>query len=83
MTTVPVQMPKLSMAAMDATFLEWLVGDGQSVAQQQPLYTVATDKVETEVPSPATGILRYGEAETDVVYPVGARLATIEVADDE
>ncbi len=46
---------------------------------EQPLSTVATDKVEAEVPSPASGVLRHGEAETDVVYPVGAQLATIEV----
>jgi 2-oxoglutarate dehydrogenase E2 component (dihydrolipoamide succinyltransferase) len=83
MKTVPVRMPKLSMATTEGTFLEWMVGDGESVAAEQPLYTVATDKVEAEVPSPATGILRHGEAETEVVYPVGAQLAMIEVADDE
>lgn len=82
MTIVPVKMPKLSMAVTEGTFVEWLVDDGEHVTAEQPLYTVATDKVETEVPSPAAGILRHGEAETDEVYPVGTRLATIEVADD-
>ncbi|MDA8045753.1 MAG: biotin-requiring enzyme family protein [Actinomycetota bacterium] len=72
-------MPKLTMAATDATFMEWLVEDGEIVEQDQPLYTVETDKVETEVPSPATGVLRYGAVREGEVYPVGTELALIEV----
>ncbi len=75
---VPVKMPKLSMAATDGTFLEWLVADGATVTVEQPLYVVATDKVETEVPSPATGVLRHGAAEPEATYPIGAQLAVIE-----
>lgn len=78
---VPVQMPKLTMAAVDATFVEWLVADGESVAAEQPLYMVASDKAEAEVPSPAGGVLRHGEAEREVVYPVGTTLGVIEVAE--
>lgn len=81
MSEVPVQMPQLTMAAMEGTFVEWLVDDGQHVEADQPLYLVATDKVETEVPSPAAGTLRHGDAKPEGVYPVGAQLATIEVAD--
>jgi 2-oxoglutarate dehydrogenase E2 component (dihydrolipoamide succinyltransferase) len=66
------------MAATEATFLEWLVEDGARVEEEQPLYIVATDKVETEVTSPATGVLRYGSADAEVVYPVGHNLGTIE-----
>ncbi len=77
--SVPVRMPKLTMAATDATFMEWLVEDGEIVEQDQPLYTVETDKVETEVPSPATGVLRYGAVREGKVYPVGTELALIEV----
>jgi 2-oxoglutarate dehydrogenase E2 component (dihydrolipoamide succinyltransferase) len=75
---VPVRMPKLGMAAVDAMFVEWLVADGAHVAAEQPLYLVATDKVETEVPSPAAGVLRHGTAESETVYPVGTQLATID-----
>jgi pyruvate/2-oxoglutarate dehydrogenase complex dihydrolipoamide acyltransferase (E2) component len=78
---VALRMPKLTMAAVDATFLEWLVGDGEVVASEQPLYTVASDKAELEVPSPAAGVLRHGKAEPEVVYPVGAMLGAIEVSD--
>jgi pyruvate/2-oxoglutarate dehydrogenase complex dihydrolipoamide acyltransferase (E2) component len=79
--TIPVQMPKLTMAAIEATFMQWLVPDGEYVIQDQPLYVVETDKVETEVPSPGTGILRHGAAEPEQAYPVGTLVATIEVVE--
>jgi 2-oxoglutarate dehydrogenase E2 component (dihydrolipoamide succinyltransferase) len=79
--SVPVQMPKLTMAAVEGTFVQWLVDDGESVVAEQPLYLVETDKVETEVPSPASGVLRHGAAEADEVYPVGAQLGLIEAAE--
>jgi pyruvate/2-oxoglutarate dehydrogenase complex dihydrolipoamide acyltransferase (E2) component len=75
---VPVNMPKLTMAATEATFLEWLVDDGSAVTEGDPIYTVATDKVESEVESPASGVLRHGKAEFEVDYPVGTVLGTIE-----
>ncbi len=75
---VPVQMPKLTMAATEATFLEWLVGDGTEVTEGEPIYSVSTDKVETEVKSPASGVLRHGSAEFEVDYPVGTQLGAIE-----
>ena len=78
---VPVRMPKLGMAAIDGTFMEWLVADGEHVEEEQPLYLVATDKVETEILAPATGILRHGTAEPEAVYPVGTQLAVIDPAD--
>jgi 2-oxoglutarate dehydrogenase E2 component (dihydrolipoamide succinyltransferase) len=78
MTAVPIQMPKLTMAATEGTFIEWLVADGQPVQEGDPLYTVGTDKVDSEVESPATGILRHGVAEPDADYPVGHVLAIIE-----
>lgn len=77
--TVSVKMPKLTMAALDATFVEWLVHDGQEVARDQPLYLVETEKVETEVPSPASGVLRHGPAQPGTVYLVGTELGSIDV----
>lgn len=77
---VSVQVPKLTMAATDAVFLGWLVDDGATVEAQQPIYTVATDKVEVEVEAPASGVLRHGEVEEDEDYVVGHELGVIEVA---
>ncbi|MGH3253110.1 MAG: biotin/lipoyl-containing protein [Trebonia sp.] len=79
MTQVPVQMPKLNMAAVDGTFLSWLVPDGTHVQEQQVIYTAATDKVEVDIEAPATGILRHGDAVEERDYPVGTRLGVIEV----
>ncbi|HEY3684729.1 MAG TPA: biotin/lipoyl-containing protein [Streptosporangiaceae bacterium] len=76
--TVPVRVPKVTMAAVDATFLGWLVGDGTRVRELQPIYAIATDKVEVEVESPAAGVLRHGEVETDADYPVGTQVGVIE-----
>jgi 2-oxoglutarate dehydrogenase E2 component (dihydrolipoamide succinyltransferase) len=78
--TVPVQMPKLNMAAVDGTFLNWLVPDGTHVKEQQPIYAAATDKVEVDVEAPATGILRQGDAEEERDYPVGTQLGVIELS---
>jgi pyruvate/2-oxoglutarate dehydrogenase complex dihydrolipoamide acyltransferase (E2) component len=77
---VSVQVPKLTMATTEVTFLEWLVEDGQAVEEEQPIYVVATDKVENEVNAPASGILRHGTVEAEEVYPVGTEIATIELS---
>ncbi|MFG1924467.1 biotin/lipoyl-containing protein [Cryptosporangium sp. NPDC048952] len=77
---VPVNVPKLTMATTEVTFLEWLVPDGTAVTEEEPIYVVATDKVENEVNAPASGILRHGTAEPEEVYPVGTQIATIETA---
>jgi pyruvate/2-oxoglutarate dehydrogenase complex dihydrolipoamide acyltransferase (E2) component len=83
MSLVPVQMPKLTMAAIDATFQQWLVEDGQVVSQDQPLYVVETEKVETEVPSPAAGVLHHGPVEPGAVYKVGTQLGAVDVGGDD
>lgn len=75
---VPLKMPKLSMAATEATFIEWLVEDGATVTEGDPIYSVSTDKVDSEVESPASGVLRRGDAEEEVDYPVGTQLGSIE-----
>jgi 2-oxoglutarate dehydrogenase E2 component (dihydrolipoamide succinyltransferase) len=67
------------MAVDEATISEWLVQDGQRVEAGAPLYVAATDKVDNEVPSPVSGMIRLiGVA--DQTYPVGTLIAEI-VAD--
>lgn len=68
----------MTMSATEATFIEWLVDDGAMVTEGDPIYTVSTDKVESEVEAPATGILRHGDAKPEVEYPVGTQLGSIE-----
>ncbi|WP_233434609.1 lipoyl domain-containing protein [Nocardia yamanashiensis] len=71
-------MPKLDVSMTAGTFLGWLVADGAAVAEGDPLYTVGTDKVETEIPAPTGGVLRHGTAEVDSDYPVGTTLGLLE-----
>jgi pyruvate/2-oxoglutarate dehydrogenase complex dihydrolipoamide acyltransferase (E2) component len=78
MSTVPVNVPQLSMAMVEGTFIEWLVPDGATVVEQQPIYTFATDKVDVDVESPAAGVLRRGDVTDGGEYPVGYQVATIE-----
>ena len=72
-----VRIPKLGVAVEEGEITEWLCADGDFVEAGQPLYTLATDKTETEIESPIRGrISIIGEADTS--YPVGAVVATIE-----
>jgi pyruvate/2-oxoglutarate dehydrogenase complex dihydrolipoamide acyltransferase (E2) component len=71
-----IAIPKLGMSVDEATLSEWLVSDGQNVDAGTPLYVAATDKVDQEIESPATGIIRL-IGEVDTTYPVGTLVAEI------
>lgn len=73
-----IKMPKLDVAMTEGTFLGWLVPNGTSVSGGEDLYSVGTDKVETDIPAPCDGVLRYGDVEQDVTYPVGTTLGVLE-----
>ena len=78
MAKVELLMPKMGESIMEATILKWLKKPGDSIALDEAVLEIATDKVDSEVPSPVAGIL--GELlfkEGDVV-PVGGVLAIIE-----
>jgi len=77
---VAVSIPKVSMAAEEATFVEWLVPDGSTVEEGEIIYTVATDKVEVEVEAAAAGVLRQGQVEAEQVCPVGHEIGWIELS---
>ena len=71
-----IKIPKLGMAVDEATLSEWLVDDGAHVEAGAPLYVAATDKVDQEITSPASGTIRLiGEVEQ--TYPVGTLIAEI------
>ena len=71
-----IRIPKLGMAVDEATISEWLVDDGDRIEAGAPLYVAATDKVDSEVPAPVSGVVRLiGTAEE--TYPVGTLIAEI------
>ncbi len=55
---VEIRIPKLGMEMTEATLAEWLVDDGATVEQDEPVYVLETDKVENEVGAPVAGVLR-------------------------
>jgi len=76
-----VHMPALGESIDEGTVTRWLKQPGDRVTAEEPLLEVATDKVDTEIPSPATGILHRILAEENDVVAVGAELAVITDAD--
>jgi pyruvate/2-oxoglutarate dehydrogenase complex dihydrolipoamide acyltransferase (E2) component len=71
-----LKIPKLGMSMTEATIVEWLVVDGDSVQEGQPLYLLETDKTENEVPSPVAGVIKLIGA-VDETYEVGTVIAEI------
>ena len=70
-------MPKMGESIMEATILKWLKKEGENVALDEPLLEIATDKVDSEVPSPAAGILKKTLFNEGDVVQVGAVFAII------
>jgi pyruvate dehydrogenase E2 component (dihydrolipoamide acetyltransferase) len=76
--TVTVSMPQLGESVTEGTVTRWLKKEGERVEADEPLLEVSTDKVDTEIPSPASGILRGITVAEDETVAVGAPLAVIE-----
>jgi pyruvate dehydrogenase E2 component (dihydrolipoamide acetyltransferase) len=75
--SVSVTMPQLGESVTEGTVTRWLKQVGDMVQADEPLLEVSTDKVDTEIPSPATGILLAIRAGEDETIAVGAELAVI------
>jgi pyruvate dehydrogenase E2 component (dihydrolipoamide acetyltransferase) len=75
--TTPVLMPELGESVTEGTVTRWLKKVGDSVAVDEPLVEVSTDKVDTEIPSPVAGTLVSITAEEDDTVAVGGELAKI------
>ena len=76
--SVSVSMPQLGESVTEGTVTRWLKKEGERVEVDEPLLEVSTDKVDTEIPSPASGILRGITVDEDETVEVGAELAVID-----
>src|SRR5579875_597280 len=76
--SVSVSMPQLGESVTEGTVTRWLKKEGERVEADEPLLEVSTDKVDTEIPSPAAGVLREIAVGEDETVEVGAQLAVIE-----
>jgi 2-oxoglutarate dehydrogenase E2 component (dihydrolipoamide succinyltransferase) len=65
-------------SVVEGTVTKWLVKEGDSVSEDQPLCEISTDKVDTEIPSPGSGVIARLLASEGQTLPVGAALAVIE-----
>ena len=75
--TFSVTMPALGESVTEGTVTRWLKAEGDSVAIDEPLLEVSTDKVDTEIPSPVAGVLQEIVVAVDQTVAVGAELAII------
>src|SRR5262249_59913231 len=77
-----VQMPALGESVTEGTVTRWLKQEGDAVELDEPLLEVSTDKVDTEIPSPAAGVLARIIAQEDDTVAIGGELAVIGDAAD-
>jgi len=74
-------LPAMGEGVIEATINKWLVAEGAVLKEDQPLVEIATDKVDTEIPSPAAGKLVSILAPEGSVAKVGDTIAVIEISD--
>lgn len=77
MAEIEVRLPKMGESVTEATITNWLKNIGDKVAIDEPLVEVATDKVDNELPSEASGILSKRFFEKDQVAQVGDVIAIL------
>ena len=71
-----IRIPRVSVAISEATFVDVLVAEGQSVNEGDPLFVVETEKVETEIPAGASGTVHW-TGEIGTVYDIGVEIGVI------
>ena len=75
---VELVMPKLGLTMEEGSVVRWLKNEGDRIEKGEPILVVETEKVEYEVESPASGVLKKIIGQVEQVYPVGEVLAIIE-----
>ncbi|HRF25254.1 MAG TPA: E3 binding domain-containing protein [Chitinophagaceae bacterium] len=81
MAIVDLIMPKLGESIMEATILKWHKQPGDAVKMDETVLDIATDKVDSEVPSTAAGVIDAILFNVNDVVPIGAAIARIRTAD--
>src|SRR6267154_38584 len=76
--SVSVSMPQLGESVTEGTVTRWLKKEGERVEADEPLLEVSTDKVDTEIPSPAGGVRKSIKVGEDETVEVGSELAVID-----
>src|SRR6478672_10763619 len=83
MATVDLVMPKMGESIMEATILKWHKNPGDSVKMDETVLEIATDKVDSEVPSTAAGVVSEVLFNVNDVVPIGTVIARIRTGAEE
>jgi len=76
-TAVDVVMPQMGVSVSEGTITKWLKQEGEEIQADEALLEISTDKVDTEVPSPGTGVVQQILVQEGETVEVGTRLAVI------
>jgi pyruvate dehydrogenase E2 component (dihydrolipoamide acetyltransferase) len=74
---IDVVMPQMGVSVSEGTITKWLKQQGEHVEADEPLLEISTDKVDTEVPSPGSGVLTEILVQEGTTVDVGTKLAVI------
>src|SRR5689334_9481358 len=77
-TVVDVVMPQMGVSVSEGTITRWTKQVGERIEADETIVEISTDKVDTEVPSPATGVVREILADEGETVPVATRIAVID-----
>ena len=75
--SIPIVMPQLGESVAEGTVIEWLKQEGDRVQRDEVILAISTEKVDVEVPAPASGVLSRILVRAGEVVPVGSTLALI------
>lgn len=81
MPIIPLKMPKMGESISEATIISWMKDVGDTIEIEETILEVATDKVDSEVPSPCTGVIKELLFMPNDVVPVGETIALIEASE--
>ena len=76
-----IQMPQLGETIVEGTILKWLKQEGERIEVDEPLFELSTDKVDTEVPSPVSGVVTKILVAEGTTVAVGTALAEVDTGD--
>jgi pyruvate dehydrogenase E2 component (dihydrolipoamide acetyltransferase) len=76
-SAIDVVMPQMGVSVSEGTITKWLKQEGEPIAADEPLLEISTDKVDTEIPSPAEGIVQQILVKEGETVDVGVKLAVI------
>ncbi|MFA8298958.1 MAG: dihydrolipoamide acetyltransferase family protein [Hyphomicrobiales bacterium] len=82
MAKFEIVMPKLGESIIEATITKWLKEEGERVEEDDSIVEIATDKVDSEIPSPVDGVIKKRLFNEGDVVPVGEIIAIIDTDDD-